>query len=148
VVDLASYEAVREWLYALKNVGPRFGIDRMERLAERLGQPQRSYPCIHVAGTNGKGSTCAMLEAVLRDRGLKVGLATSPHLVRQGERIQVDRRILEDDRIFAYVRELLPVAEAIAAEDPDLHPSFFEFMTGIAFLHFQRERADVAVVEV
>lgn len=148
MVDLSSYEAARDWLYSLKNVGPRYGIDRMERLAALLGQPQRSYPCIHVAGTNGKGSTCAMLEAVLRDRGLKVGLATSPHLVRQGERIQVDRRILEEERIFQYVRELLPLAQEIARADPELHPSFFEFMTAIAFVHFQREQVDAAVVEV
>lgn len=120
----------------------------MLRFAEVLGHPERSYPCIHVAGTNGKGSTCAMLERIFRDQGFRVGLSTSPHLVRQGERIQVNRTILEESQILEYVRELQPFAEKIAAEDPDLHPSFFEFMTAMAFMHFAREKVDVAVVEV
>ena len=145
---LDSYAAARDWLYSLKNRGSKYGIDRMVRLAEALGHPERSYPCIHVAGTNGKGSTCAMLERVLRGHGWRVGLSTSPHLVRQGERIQVDRRILEDEEILGYVRELLPTAEAIGREDPELHPSFFEFMTAMAFLHFERSKVDVAVIEV
>ncbi len=146
--ELDSYEAARDWLYSLKNRGSKYGIDRMERFAEVLGHPQRNYPCIHVAGTNGKGSTCAMLERVFRDQGFRVGLSTSPHLVRQGERIQVNRRILEESQILAYVRELVPFAERVALEDPELHPSFFEFMTAMAFMHFAREEVDVAVVEV
>lgn len=146
--ELSSYEVARDWLYSLKNRGSKYGIDRMERFAEVLGHPQRAYPCIHVAGTNGKGSTCAMLERIFRDRGFKVGLSTSPHLVRQGERIQVDRRLLEESQILEYVRELLPFAEQVAQADPELHPSFFEFMTAMAFLHFKREGVDLAVVEV
>lgn len=146
--ELDSYEAARDWLYSLKNRGSKYGIDRMERFAETLGHPQRGYPCVHVAGTNGKGSTCAMLERVFRDQGFRVGLSTSPHLVRQGERIQVNRKILTESRILEYVRELVPYAENVALEDPDLHPSFFEFMTAMAFMHFAREEVDVAVVEV
>lgn len=146
--ELDSYEAARDWLYSLKNRGSKYGIDRMERFAEVLGQPQRNYPCIHVAGTNGKGSTCAMLERIFRDQGFRAGLSTSPHLVRQGERIQVNRRILEESQILEYVRELVPFAETVALEDPELHPSFFEFMTAMAFMHFAREAVDVAVVEV
>ncbi len=146
--ELESYEAARDWLYSLKNRGSKYGIDRMVRFAEVLGHPQRSFPCIHVAGTNGKGSTCAMLERIFRDQGFRAGLSTSPHLVRQGERIQVDRKILEETQILEYVRELVPWAEKVALEDPDLHPSFFEFMTAMAFLHFAREEVDVAVVEV
>jgi len=146
--ELSSYEVARDWLYSLKNRGSKYGIDRMLRFAEELGHPERSYPCIHVAGTNGKGSTCAMLERIFRDQGFRTGLSTSPHLVRQGERIQVDRRILEESQILEYVRELQPAAERIAEEDPELHPSFFEFMTAMAFMHFAREEVDVAVVEV
>ncbi|MDQ8203671.1 folylpolyglutamate synthase/dihydrofolate synthase family protein [Pelagicoccus sp. SDUM812003] len=146
--DLSSYEAAREWLYSLKNAGSKYGIDRMERFADALGQPQRSFPSIHVAGTNGKGSTCAMLEQVFRDQGFKTGLSTSPHLVRQGERIQVNRRILSEEAILDFVRELAPLASAIAQPDAELHPSFFEFMTAMAFLRFQREAVDIALVEV
>lgn len=146
--ELSSYEAARDWLYSLKNRGSKYGIDRMVRFAEELGHPERAYPCIHVAGTNGKGSTCAMLERIFRDQGFRVGLSTSPHLVRQGERIQVNRRILEEAQILEFIRELQPMADRIAVEDPELHPSFFEFMTAMAFLHFAREKVDLAVVEV
>lgn len=146
--DLTTYEAARDWLYSLKNRGSKYGIDRMVRFAEVLGHPEKAYPCIHVAGTNGKGSVCAMLERIFRDQGFRVGLSTSPHLVRQGERIQVNRRILHEDQILSYVRELEPLARKVAEEDPELHPSFFEFMTAMAFLHFQREAVDVAMVEV
>lgn len=146
--ELSSYEAARDWLYSLKNRGSKYGIDRMERFAEVLGHPQKRYPCIHVAGTNGKGSTCAMLERIFRDQGYRTGLSTSPHLVRQGERVQVNRRILQESQILDYVRELQPLAAQVAREDPDLHPSFFEFMTAMAFIHFAREAVDVAMVEV
>ncbi|TVR49917.1 MAG: bifunctional folylpolyglutamate synthase/dihydrofolate synthase [Puniceicoccaceae bacterium] len=145
--QLPDYPAVKAYLYGLKYHGAKYGIERMQRLSESLSHPERSYPVIHVAGTNGKGSVCAMLEAVLRAHGLKTGLFTSPHLIRQGERIQVDRTILTEDKIVDYTRELQRHAEAIAARDPDDHPSFFEFMTGMAFLHFAREKVDVAVIE-
>lgn len=147
-LSLTSYELARDWLYSLKNRGSKYGIDRMERFSEALNHPERSYPSVHVAGTNGKGSTCAMVEKICRDQGLRAGLSTSPHLVRQGERIQVDRRILSEEQIFQFVKELQPTAARIAKEDPDLHPSFFEFMTAMAFIHFQREKVDLAVVEV
>lgn len=146
--ELNSYEAARDWLYSLKNRGSKYGIDRMARLSEALGHPEKSYPCIHVAGTNGKGSTCAMLESVFRSHGFRTGLSTSPHLVRQGERIQVNRQILSEERILAYVKSLQPIAAKIAEEDPELHPSFFEFMTAMAFLRFRDAAVDVAIVEV
>lgn len=143
-----DYASVTDYLYALKAGGVKFGIDRMRRLAEALGHPERSYPVIHVAGTNGKGSVSAMLEAILRAAGRRTGLYTSPHLVRLGERVQVDRRALTEGEIGAFVAELRPVAEKLAADGPDEHPSFFEFMTAMAFLQFQRRKVDVAVVEV
>ncbi|RKX36154.1 MAG: bifunctional folylpolyglutamate synthase/dihydrofolate synthase [Verrucomicrobia bacterium] len=120
----------------------------MRLLAERLGHPERSFPVIHIAGTNGKGSVAAMVESILRRSGHRTGLFTSPHLVRQGERIQVDREILHEESIVEYTRELKPVADAMARVNPDDHPSFFEFMTAMAFLHFAREKVDVGVIEV
>jgi len=145
---LRTYEQARDWLYSLKNQGTKYGIDRMVRFAEELAHPQRAYPSVHVAGTNGKGSVCSMLDQIFRDQGYRAGLSTSPHLVRQGERIQVGRRILSEEEILAYVRELVPIAQRIASEDPELHPSFFEFMTAMAFLHFKRQGVDFALVEV
>ncbi len=146
--DLHDFASVRHYLYGLKHHGARFGIDRMRLLSERLGHPERSFPVVHVAGTNGKGSVAAMMEAALRACGLRTGLFTSPHLVRQGERVQVDRRILGEDEIVRHVRELQPVAAELGRRDLDDHPSFFEFMTAIAFLQFQRSAVDVAIIEV
>jgi dihydrofolate synthase/folylpolyglutamate synthase len=143
-----DYAAVKEYLYALKAGGVKFGIDRMRRLVAELGHPERGYPVIHVAGTNGKGSVSAMLESIFRAAGWRTGLYTSPHLVKLGERVQVDRRLLTEEEIVAYVRELEPVAARAAAFAPDEHATFFEFMTAMAFLQFLRQRVDVAVVEV
>ena len=89
------------WLTGLRNLGSRLGVDRMRLLATRLGNPERAAPCIHVAGTNGKGSVCAMIEAIQRAQGRRTGLYTSPHLVAIGERIQIDRAPLSDEAIVA-----------------------------------------------
>ncbi len=144
----ADYSAATEYLYALKSAGLKFGIDRMRGLAAALGHPERNYPVVHIAGTNGKGSVSAMVETILRHAGYKTGLYTSPHLVKLGERVQVNRRILAEDEIIRYANELVPVAEKLGAEGPDDYPSFFEFMTAMAFLQFARERVDAAVIEV
>lgn len=143
-----DYGAATEYLFALKSTGARFGIDRMARLAEALGHPERSYPVIHLAGTNGKGSVSAMLEAILRAGGARTGLYTSPHLVKLGERVQVDRWPLTEAEIVAYVNELNPIAARLGTAGPDEHPSFFEFMTAMAFLQFARHRVDAGIVEV
>ncbi len=144
-----SYAAAREYLLGLKKRGVTLGLGRMQRFAEALGDPQTQVPCIHIAGTNGKGSVAAMLESILRHAGWKTGLYTSPHLVRLGERIQVNRRPLSDAEIAGYVREMRAVADAREqALGADEHPSYFEFMTAMAFLHFARQRCDIAVLEV
>ncbi|MBS0663284.1 MAG: bifunctional folylpolyglutamate synthase/dihydrofolate synthase [Verrucomicrobia bacterium] len=145
--DPADYAAVAEWLYGLKPVGGKYGIDRMRRLAAELGHPERGLPAVHVAGTNGKGSVSAMLDAILHAAGWRTGLYTSPHLVNLGERVQVDRRVLPVPDLLAYVRDLVPVADRIAQSQPDERPSFFEYATAMAFLEFRRQRCDIAVIE-
>jgi dihydrofolate synthase/folylpolyglutamate synthase len=144
---METYAAVREYLYSLKHRGALYGIDRMKRFVEALNFPEKSYPIIHVAGTNGKGSCCAMLEAVFREAGLVTGLFTSPHLVHQGERVQVNREILSRESIADFARRLRPIAEKLGAENEDLHPTFFEFMTGMAFLRFAERKVDIAMIE-
>lgn len=143
-----DYTAATEYLFGQKARGVKFGIDRMTALAAALGNPERALPVIHVAGTNGKGSTAAMIEAILRAAGWRTGLYTSPHLLEPGERVQVDRQPLTQAELVAYVRELRPLADRIGAANPDDHPSFFEFMTAMAFLQFTRQRCDIAVIEV
>lgn len=144
----AEYGAVTEHLFARKAHGRKFGIDRMAKLAAELNHPERSVPAVHIAGTNGKGSVAAMLDAILHAAGWRTGLYTSPHLVHLGERVQVDRHVLTEREIVDYFAELRPIAERLAAADPDDEPSFFEYMTAMAFLQFARKRCDVGVVEV
>jgi dihydrofolate synthase/folylpolyglutamate synthase len=142
-----STEATLRWLTGLRNLGSRLGTERMGVLAERLAHPERAAPCIHVAGTNGKGSTCAMIEAIQRAHGRRTGLYTSPHLVAIGERIQVDRRPLSDERVVALAEILRPHHAAIAAAEPDLAPTFFELITAAAWIEFALRRVDVIVLE-
>lgn len=144
----AEYAAAVDYLFAQKAHGPKFGIDRMAVLSALLFHPERSVPCIHIAGTNGKGSVAAMVDAILHAAGWKTGLMTSPHLVRLGERVQVDRHLLTEAEIVAYVRELRPLAEQLGARDPGDHPSFFELVTAMGFLDFARKECDVSVIEV
>lgn len=140
-------EETLRWLTGLRNLGSRLGVDRMRLLAARLGHPERSAPCFHVAGTNGKGSTCAMIEAIQRAHGRRTGLYTSPHLVQIGERIQVDRAPLPDAAVVALAERLRPHYEAIRAADPEAAPTFFELITAAALLEFAARRVDVAVLE-
>ncbi len=144
-----DYPAAKAYLLGLKqHTGPIYGIDRMRLLAAVLNHPEHAYPIIHVAGTNGKGSVCAMLEAMHRRAGRTVGMYTSPHLVFLGERVQVNREPLTPEEICAYVDELRPLVERIGARDPQETPTLFEFMTAVAFLHFARKKVDVALIEV
>jgi dihydrofolate synthase / folylpolyglutamate synthase len=143
-----DYAAVQDYLFSLKARGLKFGVDRMRVLVGALGHPERRCPVIHVAGTNGKGSVAAMLDAILHTAGWRTGLYTSPHLVKLGERVQVNRQLLGEAEIIAYTNELRPVAERPALFSADDHPSFFEFMTAMAFLQFARQAADLAVIEV
>src|SRR5262252_2287343 len=113
----ADYAAVTEYLFGLKARGAKFGVDRMNAFAAALAHPERAVRCVHVAGTNGKGSVSAMLEAILRAAGWRTGLYTSPHLVRLGERVQVDRQVLGEQEIVDYVRELRPIAEWLGSNN-------------------------------
>ena len=144
----SEYAAVTEYLYAQKPRGEKFGIDRMRALAAVLDHPERRLPVVHVAGTNGKGSVAAMLDALLRAAGWRTGLFTSPHLVHLGERVQVAGQRLSEAEIVCYLAELRPLAGAIEAADPDARPSFFEYLLGMALLQFTRRECDIAILEV
>lgn len=147
--ERSGYAATAEYLFGLRPRGTKFGVDRMRLFAAALGHPERALPWVHVAGTNGKGSVSAMLEAILRATGWRVGLYTSPHLVHVGERVQVDRQRLTTAELVDFVRELDPVADRIAAEaGADDWPSFFEYLTAMALLQFGRRRCDIGVLEV
>ena len=136
------------YLDSLKPLAMRFGLERMERALEALGRPERSLRVLHVAGTNGKGSTCAMAAEALRRAGHRVGLYTSPHLTRFHERIQVDGRPIEDARLAALIEEVRRACPWHDSGQDGERLTYFEFATLLGLLHLARERVDAAVVEV
>jgi len=136
-----------DFLYSLRNQGSKFGLERMTLFCEELGDPQLSYPTIHVAGTNGKGSVCTMLDFIYRAHGYKVGLFTSPHLLELGERIRVDGKNLPFSEIEKWVDHCLPFFEKNEESKEMVWPTFFELMTAIAFLEFKKQKVDLAIIE-
>ena len=140
--DDPAVRAQLERLLLLSPGGDRLGLDRITRLLDRLGRPQdRLPPVFHVAGTNGKGSTCAFLRAALEASGRTVHAFTSPHLVRFNERIRVAGKLIKDAELSRLLTEVLDASD-------DIEPSFFEVTTAVAFLAFARTPADAAVIEV
>jgi dihydrofolate synthase/folylpolyglutamate synthase len=124
-------------------------LDRMKALLRSLGNPQEHLRIVHVAGSKGKGSTSAMLAAVLQGAGYRTGLFTSPHLCRVEERIQVDGESISSAELATLLAEIAEVTGAgTGRRRAALAPTFFEIATALGFLHFLRRRADVAVVEV
>ncbi len=122
-------------------------LDRIRELTGLLGDPQRSYPVIHLTGTNGKTSTARMVQTLLRARGLRTGLFTSPHLISMRERISVDGEPLSAERFIEVYREIEPYLELVDKNQP-VPLSFFEVLTGMAFAAFADAPVDVAVIEV
>jgi dihydrofolate synthase / folylpolyglutamate synthase len=140
--------APHAYLDGLQPLAMRFGLERMERALDALGHPERAYPVLQVGGTNGKGSACAMAAAALRAAGHRVGLYTSPHLVRFNERIQVDGAAIDDAALGARIdaiRRACPWHEAGGEGD---RLTYFEFATLAGLLHFAEAGVSAAVVEV
>jgi dihydrofolate synthase/folylpolyglutamate synthase len=143
-------DAVRYLLSLLGDIrGTDFGLHRMAALVNRLGHPQRAYRVVHVAGTNGKGSTAAMIEAGLRAAGHTTGLYTSPHLMRFNERLRINGSDASDDEFAVAVEEVRAANEwLVAKKGPRMHPTFFESVTAAAFCGFRRAGVDWGVIEV
>jgi dihydrofolate synthase / folylpolyglutamate synthase len=140
--DDPAVQAQLDRLTLLSPGGDRLGLDRITRLLDHLGRPQDALPpAFHVAGTNGKGSTCAFLRAALEASGRTVHAFTSPHLVRFNERIRITGNLIEDEALADLLAEVLDASG-------DIEPSFFEVTAAVAFLAFARAPADAAVIEV
>ena len=139
-----TYAEAIHFLYDLRMFGAKFGLENTIKLAALAGNPQDRLRFIHVAGTNGKGSTCAMLESIYRTAGLRVGLFTSPHLVSFGERIQVDRQVIAADEVARAMSELQPLLET---SPRDAHPTFFEVVAVMALRYFAEQKCDLVVWE-
>lgn len=134
-------QALLNRLFQLHRFGIRPGLERIEALLSRLGNPHRRYPVIHVTGTNGKGSVCTMLAAALHAQGYRVGLYTSPHLQHFAERIRIDTHPRSEAELTAFLPWLLQEGERLGA-------TFFEVTTALAFTLFAEHAVDIAVVEV
>ena len=146
-----NYPDSVHFLYALGNEikTAKFGLERIRAVLDALGNPQDRLSIVHVAGTNGKGSTCALIEAGFRATGLRTGLYTSPHLAEPTERIRIDGRPVSADRFAdAFDRVHAAVERLLAREAIDLHTTYFETVTAMAFLIFAEEAVDRVVLEV
>ncbi|MGD1212059.1 MAG: folylpolyglutamate synthase/dihydrofolate synthase family protein [Candidatus Acidiferrales bacterium] len=127
----------------------KFGLENISTLAEALGNPHRAMPCVHIAGTNGKGSTAAMLDSILHAAGLRTGLYTSPHLERINERIRIGGEdISDEDFAAAWTRVQGTIESLLAAGKLAAHPTYFECMTAMAFVAFAESGVDFAIYEV
>jgi dihydrofolate synthase/folylpolyglutamate synthase len=143
------HEEALAWLKERERFGIKFGLENISRLTERLGRPELRYPSILVAGTNGKGSTVAIAESILRASGYRTGRYTSPHIRFLEERIHVDGRPIEREELARSVERVAESADSLFGADPDSSsPTFFEAVTAAAFLLFAERKVDVAVLEV
>src|SRR5439155_23988570 len=166
-----TYAEAIQFLCSLQRFGAKFGLENPRKLAALAGNPQQQLRFIHVAGTNGKGSTCAMLESIYRAAGLRVGLFTSPHLVSFAERIQVNRQLISKAEIVRQVTEIralleqgwgppgggkstvtgAPQSPLGGAGSPSLseaaHPTFFEVVASMAIRYFASERCELVLLE-
>src|ERR1700680_418415 len=146
-----NYADSVHFLYSLGNEIPsaKFDLERITRVLQALGTPHRTGRFVHVAGTNGKGSTSAMIESGLRGAGVRTGLYTSPHLVEPTERIRNAGQAITSGQFAEAFTEVHEIAERMLnAGELDLHPTYFESVTAMAFLLFVRERVDTVVLEV
>jgi dihydrofolate synthase/folylpolyglutamate synthase len=135
-----EYSRTIAYLYGLQRRGMKFGLSNIRALLTSVGNPQNAFPSIHVAGTNGKGSTCSFLASIFMEAGYRTGLYTSPHLVRFTERIRINGREIPEKRLVRYADSTRSVVESRRA-------TFFEATTCIAFQYFADEGVDIAVIE-
>jgi len=134
-----SHKKILNYLYSLEAKKFRRNLKNMKLLLKKIGSPEKKLKFIHVTGTNGKGSVCAMLFSVLREAGFKVGMYTSPHLKRFNERIQIGSKLITNNEIVEYYLKLKPFLT---------NQTFFEITTAMAFLYFYEKKADYVVLEV
>ena len=142
-----TYEEAMKYISSVGRFGSNYGLKRTFRLLELLGNPDKKLKLIHVAGTNGKGSTTAMITKVLRGMGYKVGMYTSPYIEEFEERIQINGENIPKEKFVSLLVEVKEAVEKVIEEGYD-HPTEFEILTALMFLYFYREKVDYGVVEV
>ena len=138
---MTEQEAI-DRIHSVYPTGRKNGVENMRALMARLGNPQNALPLVHVAGTNGKGSCCAMIERMLREAGYQTGLYTSPYIERYHERIRINGLPIAGDALAALVERVWPAVEACRRDG--VHITEFELGTALAFAYFEQEHVDVA----
>jgi dihydrofolate synthase/folylpolyglutamate synthase len=138
-----SIEKTLEYIHNVKWQGSKPGLDRTRELVEKLGNPEKKLKFVHIAGTNGKGSTAACVSAVLKRAGYKPGLYTSPYILRFNERMQINGEHISDEQLIKLVDKVRPIADSMI--DP---PTEFEIITALGFLYFHEQKCDIVVLEV
>ena len=136
------YREALDWLFSTQRFGIKLGLENVERLLRELNVPAANQRIIHVAGTNGKGSVCAMIDSICRAAGYRTGLFISPHLVTYRERIRVNGQMIAPDEVAS---GLTAIRELVKAWDP--HPTFFEITTALALVHFKKSECELIVLE-
>jgi len=142
-----DYAGAYAYLLSRRGFSIKLGLENIQRLMQLTGHPEAAFPTVHVAGTNGKGSICALLAAALGRTGLRTGLFTSPHLVNPRERVRIDGAPIREADFADELASVYHHAD-LAHEPDDFHPSFFELMTTLGFCYFRRQAVDMAVIEV
>ena len=144
----STKEEAQNWIENIKRFGSRLDLTRITKALELLGNPHLEFKSIHVAGTNGKGSTSNYLKNILVEAGFKVGLYTSPYVVEFNERIKINHLNISDEALIDYTNILHDVSEKLLEEDEENIITFFEVLTVISFLYFRDNQVDFAVIEV
>lgn len=143
-----DYDEVIDWLYNLGKFGIKLGLNNTTYLMDKFDNPHKKYKVMHVAGTNGKGSVCAMVYSILRAAGYNVGLYTSPHLTEFFERIVVNEKPISKNDVVKFAERIMPTAKEMELSKVVQHPTFFEVVTAMAFNYFAEQKVDFAVIEV
>ncbi len=144
LLQTIDYEKLTQYKYDTTS----FDLKRMEEMMSFVGNPHKKSRCVHITGTKGKGSTAIIIASVLKELGLRTGLFTSPHLKYLGERMKVNDIMISKNTFVQLISKLKPYIDKTVLRNPTLMPTFFEIVTAIAFLYFERENVDISVLEV
>jgi len=144
LLQTIDYEKLTQYKYDSSS----FDLKRMEEMMAFVGNPHKKRRCVHITGTKGKGSTSIIIASILKELGLKTGLFTSPHLIYLEERMKVNDRMISQKMFVELINRLKPYVDRIMLKNPTLMPTFFEIVTAIAFLYFERKKVDISVLEV
>jgi len=141
-----DFETTKNWIEKIQRFGSKLDLSRITAVMARLGNPEREYPTIHVAGTNGKGSTASYIKNILMEAGYKVGIYISPYIVKFNERIAINNDYISDEDVIRYTNDLLPIWNEFNERNDTI--TFFEVLTIMCFLYFRDQLVDYGVIEV